>query len=151
MIIRFSDWEKVNIIFLKQMNIINVVCGYAGSAELTFTTFSLHQKKKIFCPSILENLDLENPRSIYQINEKKEMYGWLNTPLKSTGTRDELSITLCICNLKSISVLSGCLSMPDATSLHHCLQNHHQYCIILSWIRALNINRPIVNLAEAGL
>ena len=33
-------------------------------------------------------------------------------------------------------------------SLHHCLQNHHQYCIILSWIRALNINRPIVNLAE---
>ena len=52
----------------------------------------------------------------------------------------------CICNLKSISVLSGCLSMPDATSLHHCLQNHHQYCIILSWIRALNINRPIINL-----
>ena len=29
----------------------------------------------------------------------------------------------CICNLKSISVLSGCLSMPDATSLHHCLKN----------------------------
>ena len=28
----------------------------------------------------------------------------------------------CICNLKSISVLSGCLSMPDATSLHHCLK-----------------------------
>ena len=26
----------------------------------------------------------------------------------------------------SISVLSGCLSMPDATSLHHCLQSHHQ-------------------------
>ena len=35
--------------------------------------------------------------------------------------------------------------MPDATSLHHCLQNHHQYCI------ALNINRPVVNLAEAGV
>ena len=34
--------------------------------------------------------------------------------------------------------------MPDATSLHHCLQNHHQYCI------ALNINRPVINLAEAG-
>ena len=33
----------------------------------------------------------------------------------------------------------------NATSLHHCLQNHHQYCI------ALNINRPVVNLAEAGL
>ena len=30
--------------------------------------------------------------------------------------------------------------MPDATSLHHCLQNHQQYCIILSCIRALNIN-----------
>ena len=58
-----------------------------------------------------------------------------------------MSIRLpCICNLKSISVLSGCLSMSDAISLHHCLQNHHQYCIILSWIRALNINRPIVNL-----
>ena len=57
----------------------------------------------------------------------------------------------CICNLKSISILSGCLSMPDATSLHHCLQNHHQYCSILSWIRALNINRLIVNLTEAGL
>ena len=35
--------------------------------------------------------------------------------------------------------------MPDATSLHHCLQKHHQYCI------ALNINRPVVNLAEAGV
>ena len=34
--------------------------------------------------------------------------------------------------------------MPDATSLHHCLQNHHQYCI------ALNINRPVVNLAKRG-
>ena len=29
----------------------------------------------------------------------------------------------CIYDLKSISVLSGCLSMPDATSLHHCLKN----------------------------
>ena len=34
------------------------------------------------------------------------------------GTRDGLSITL---YLQSFSVLSGCLSMPDATSLHHCL------------------------------
>ena len=25
------------------LNIINVVCGCAGSAELTFTTFSLHK------------------------------------------------------------------------------------------------------------
>ena len=44
----------------------------------------------------------------------------------------------CICNLKSISVLSGCLSMPDATSLHH-----QQYCIILSWIRAFNIKSTL--------
>ena len=38
--------------------------------------------------------------------------------LKSTETRDELSTT---CNPK---VMSSCLSTPDATSLHHCLQNH---------------------------
>ena len=38
---------------------------------------------------------------------------------KSMETRDEL----CICNLKLISVLSRCLSMPDATFLHHCLKN----------------------------
>ena len=44
------------------------------------------------------------------------MKGWLNTSLKSTGTRDELSIT----QSEKISVLSGCLSMPDAISLHHC-------------------------------
>ena len=54
-----------------------------------------------------------------------------NSCLKSTGTRDELSITLYL-QSEIISVLSGCLSMPDATSLHHCLQNHYQYCIILS-------------------
>ena len=35
-------------------------------------------------------------------------------------------------SLNFISVLSGYMSMPDATSLHHCLQNHHQYCTILS-------------------
>ena len=33
--------------------------------------------------------------------------------------------------------------MPDATSLHHCLQNHHQYCIILSSIRAFNIKSTL--------
>ena len=37
---------------------------------------------------------------------------------KSYKTRDKLSTT---CNPK---VMSRCLSMPDATSLHHCLQNH---------------------------
>ena len=36
--------------------------------------------------------------------------------------------------------------MPDATSLHHCLQNHHQYCIILSGIRALNIKSTLQKL-----
>ena len=30
------------------------------------------------------------------------------------------------------------LLMPDATFLHHCLQNHCQYCTILSWIQALD-------------
>ena len=65
----FSDWEKVNIIKnKKQMSIINVVCGYAGSAELTFTTFSLHQNKKIIFSSIM---DLENPRSIIHVYEKR--------------------------------------------------------------------------------
>ena len=30
-----------------------------------------------------------------------------------------------------IKVMSRCMSAPDATSLHHCLQNHHLYFIIL--------------------
>ena len=38
--------------------------------------------------------------------------------MTSTETRDGLSTT---CNLK---VTSRYLSMPDAISLHHCLQNH---------------------------
>ena len=39
------------------MNIINVVCGYAGSVELTYnSTFLLNLKKKIFF-FILENFD----------------------------------------------------------------------------------------------
>ena len=41
---------------------------------------------------------------------------------KSMETRDELSITLYL-QSKIISVLSGCLSMSDATSLYHCLKN----------------------------
>ena len=45
---------------------------------------------------------------------------------KSTETKDELSTT---CNPK---IMSRCLSVPDATSLHHCLQNHRQYFTILS-------------------
>ena len=38
--------------------------------------------------------------------------------------------------------------MPDATSLHHCLQNHHQYCTILSRIQAFGHSRPVASLAE---
>ena len=49
------------------------------------------------------------------ILEKLEPMGWLNTSLKSTVTRSTN------CTLK---VMSRCLSAPDATSLHHCLQNH---------------------------
>ena len=70
---------------------------------------------------------------VYYISEKpftskrkKEMLGWLNVSLKSMETREELSITW---NQK---VMSRCLSAPDATSLHHCLQNHRQYFTILS-------------------
>ena len=37
--------------------------------------------------------------------------------LKSTETKDELSST---CNP---NVMSSSLSVPDATSLHHCLKN----------------------------
>ena len=48
--------------------------------------------------------------------------------MASTETRDDLSTT---CNLK---VMSRCLSAPDATSLHHCLQNHHQQaCCSQPW------------------
>ena len=45
---------------------------------------------------------------------------------KSTEIMDELSTT---CNPK---IMSRCLSVPDATSLHRCLQSNHQYCTILS-------------------
>ena len=34
--------------------------------------------------------------------------------------------------------------IPDATFLHHCLQNHRQYFTILSWIQALDTRRPKV-------
>ena len=43
---------------------------------------------------------------------------------KKYGTREELSTN---CNPK---VMSQCLSVPDATSLHHCLQNYGQYFTI---------------------
>ena len=52
--------------------------------------------------------------------------GDINTSLKSTETREELSTN---CNPK---VMTRCLSTPDATSPHHCLQNHRQYFTILS-------------------
>ena len=57
----------------------------------------------------------------------------------------------CICNLKSISVLSGCLSMPDATSLHHWPPEPSSILYYLELNQALNTNRPVANLAEAGL
>ena len=76
---------------------------------------------------------------------KKELKGWLDASLKSTETRDELSTT---CNPK---VMSRCLSVPDATSLHHCLQNHRQYCTILSWIQALDTKRPVASLGKRDL
>ena len=47
-------------------------------------------------------------------------------------TREEFSTT---CNLK---VMARFLSVPDATSLHHCLQNHCQYFTILCWIQQLD-------------
>ena len=49
-------------------------------------------------------------------------------------------------NYLRIKVMSRCLSAPDATSLHHCLQNHRQYYTILSWIQALDTTRPVVSL-----
>ena len=35
------------------------------------------------------------------------------------------------------------LSAPDATSLHHCLQNHRQYYTILNGIQALDTKGPV--------
>ena len=61
---------------------------------------------------------------------------------KGTEIMDEISTT---CNAK---VLSRCLSAPDATFLHHCLQNHRQYCIILSLIQALDTKRPVASLGK---
>ena len=34
--------------------------------------------------------------------------------------------------------MSRCLSAPDATSLHHCLQNLRQYYTIFNWIQELD-------------
>ena len=54
------------------------------------------------------------------------MKGWLND-LKSMETMDE---PLTTCNLK---VMSGCLSVPDATSLYHCLKNKLLKLIWFQW------------------
>ena len=67
-----------------------------------------------------------------------------NASLKSTETREELST----CNPK---VMSRCLSVPDATSLHHCLQNHHQHFTILSSIQALDTKRTVASLRKGDL
>ena len=53
--------------------------------------------------------------------------------LKHMEIRDELSNT---CNPK---VMSRCLSVPDATSLHHCLQ----YFTYLKLNQALDTKRPV--------
>ena len=63
---------------------------------------------------------------------------------KSTETRDELSTT---CNP---IVISRCLSVPDATSLHHCLQNDRQYFTILSSIQALDTKSPVASLRRGN-
>ena len=46
--------------------------------------------------------------------------------------------------LPTTKIMSRCLSGPDATSLHHCLQN--QYYTILSSIQALDTKRPVASL-----
>ena len=38
----------------------------------------------------------------------------------------------------NLKVMSRCLSVPDATSLHHCLQNHSKY-----FKKKLDIKRPV--------
>ena len=48
--------------------------------------------------------------------------------------------------LQSESYAKICLSLPDATSLHHYLRNHSQYFTILSYIQSLDAKRP----AERG-
>ena len=50
-----------------------------------------------------------------------------------------------------LKVKSTCLSVPEATSLHHSLQNHRQYYTILSLIQALDTKRPVASLAKADL
>ena len=67
----------------------------------------------------------ENKIKTFTSNEKGDL-GMAKRFSKHTVTREELSTT---CNPK---VMSRCLSVPDATSLHHCLQNHRQYFTILS-------------------
>ena len=47
---------------------------------------------------------------------------------KKNRTMEELST---ICNPK---VMSRCLSVPDATSLHHCLKNKQLKLIWLQWL-----------------
>ena len=44
--------------------------------------------------------------------------------------------------------MSRFLSVPDATSLRHCLKNRHQYCTILCWIQALDTMRPVASLVK---
>ena len=51
----------------------------------------------------------------------------------------------CICNLKQISVLSGCLSMPDATSLHMLYQEFNLYILRVSRSLCSNTRKVVPN------
>ena len=59
---------------------------------------------------------------------KKGDLGMAKRFSKKYGTRDELSTT---CNLKKLCQ-DACQRLMLPTSLHHCLQNYHQYCTFLS-------------------
>ena len=68
----------------------------------------------------------DNRKKHLLVNKRKKDIGMAKHFFKSTEIRDELSTT---CNLK---VVSRCLSALVAKYLHHCLENHRQYCNILS-------------------
>ena len=69
-------------------------------------------------PTLHRECDTSNRKTILLGNEKGVVGMAKCFSLKSTETKDKLST---MCNPK---VMSRFLSTPDATSLHHCLQNH---------------------------
>ena len=86
---------------------------------------SVHSEKTCLKKLITIMMKIMMMMIIILVNEKGDV-GMVNASLKSTETGEELSTN---CNPK---IMSRCLSAPDATSLHHCLQNHRQYFTILS-------------------